>query len=337
MGGVDENIARLCEEEDLFHSSRHDSHAAAAHTPTNRGRSDPESAGGAAAAEGSPGQTRRMNRNSYRVRQYALASEPFVSLLRSIDDQWFTCGSGANATRNGVGNGDTLNPMRKVSAHSLQSTITSVSSTTENAHAATDAAPPYGFGFGAADEPRERASSVSSSVAEDTATGSTNKAGGGKARGRAAAGGGERGASLNHLSRTTFRQLFLLALRHLGMLCVGLFRKIDLCDRNARSKRYASLALTSYCILYTQCAMSCEIIGAICLRQMVDPQMRIKIQNRLEDVLYLTAQRPKLWNLFAMIRVTSPEFMIPTTASTNFSGGNVIGRELCVRGAVGKF
>ena len=45
------------------------------------------------------------------------------------------------------------------------------------------------------------------------------------------------GGTTNGLSTTTFKELFLAGLRQFGMICIGLYRKIDLTDSNVRSKR----------------------------------------------------------------------------------------------------
>ena len=45
------------------------------------------------------------------------------------------------------------------------------------------------------------------------------------------------GGTTSGLSTTTFKELFLAGLRQFGMICIGLYRKIDLTDSNVRSKR----------------------------------------------------------------------------------------------------
>ena len=233
LGGVDENIARLCEEEDLFQSNSHESS-----TPNSKDHTD-ATEGGDGAASIIFGEARRKSRNSYRVRQYALASQPFADLLRTTDARWLVSGISATSAPSATSGGTVQLPLN-CSEQNQQSTITSSSSVqSENTLSvfstdpivAVSRAQPSG-----ADEHPELQLYLSNSASSETT--STAIGGGGNGVGN----GGNVRARVQRangpLSRTTFRQLFLLALRRFGMLCVGLYRKIDLGDRNDRSKRY---------------------------------------------------------------------------------------------------
>ena len=232
LGGVDENIARLCEEEDLFQSNSHESS-----TPNSSGHTD--QTGGDGAESISFGQAHRKSHNSYRVRQYALASQPFADLLRTTDAWWLVRGFSATSATSCETVQLPQNRSRTCSEQSHQSTITPSSSvqsentlsifSTDPIVAASHAQP-----SGANEHPELQLylSNFASSETTSTASGGGNGVGnGGNMRAREQRANGP-------LSRTTFSQLFLLALRRFGMLCVGLYRKIDLGDRNDRSKRY---------------------------------------------------------------------------------------------------